>query len=125
MAVRIFESLRVRIELLCSIGLWSVRTQGSVLYGCKVYQRYIHGGKMGRKLADYTNSEHPSIWLDIVREVKKLKCIGTDLLGFIQKNLGNGSATSFWEVMLEVELNRRQLSHPGSKTFEGVSWSLM
>ncbi|GJY10526.1 RNA-directed DNA polymerase, eukaryota, reverse transcriptase zinc-binding domain protein [Tanacetum coccineum] len=86
--------------------VWRFRTQGSSLLWRRVYQG-IHGenGKLDRN----TNSEHPSIWLDIVREVKKLKCTGTDLLGFIQKKLGNGSATSFWEDVWRGDISFKYL----------------
>ncbi|GKB92738.1 RNA-directed DNA polymerase, eukaryota [Tanacetum coccineum] len=67
----------------------------------------IHGEN--EKLDRNTNNEHPSIWLDIVREVKKLKCTGTDLLGFIQKKLGNGSATSFWEDVWRGDISFKYL----------------
>ncbi|GJZ64511.1 RNA-directed DNA polymerase, eukaryota, reverse transcriptase zinc-binding domain protein [Tanacetum coccineum] len=85
--------------------VWRFRTQGSSLWAKVI--KGIHGenGKLDRN----TNSEHPSIWLDIVREVKKLKCTGTDLLGFIQKKLGNGSATSFWEDVWRGDISFKYL----------------
>ncbi|GJX43473.1 hypothetical protein Tco_0260149 [Tanacetum coccineum] len=57
----------------------------------------IHGedGKLGKN----SKSSYPSIWLDIVREVKQFKNRGTDLIGFIHKKMGTGANTSFWEDM--------------------------
>ncbi|GJV95992.1 RNA-directed DNA polymerase, eukaryota, reverse transcriptase zinc-binding domain protein [Tanacetum coccineum] len=55
----------------------------------------IHGedGKLGKNV----NHSHPSIWLDIVREMEQLKNYSTNLIGFIHKKMGNGDDTSFWE----------------------------
>nr|GEW86213.1 RNA-directed DNA polymerase, eukaryota, reverse transcriptase zinc-binding domain protein [Tanacetum cinerariifolium] len=56
--------------------VWLFRTQGSSLW-----EKVIKGfhGEDG-KLDMHVNNFHPSIWLDIVREVKKLKNLGTDLV---------------------------------------------
>ncbi|GJW75101.1 RNA-directed DNA polymerase, eukaryota, reverse transcriptase zinc-binding domain protein, partial [Tanacetum coccineum] len=40
---------------------------------------------------------YPSIWLDIVKEVDLLKKRGLNLLSFVNKKVGNGSDTLFWE----------------------------
>ncbi|GJV50418.1 RNA-directed DNA polymerase, eukaryota, reverse transcriptase zinc-binding domain protein, partial [Tanacetum coccineum] len=34
---------------------------------------------------------HPSLWLDIVKEVQHIQRQGTDLMGFIHKKMGNGT----------------------------------
>ncbi|GKD08344.1 hypothetical protein Tco_1188029 [Tanacetum coccineum] len=55
----------------------------------------IHGedGKMNKNVSH----NHPSIWLDIVREMIHLKNNGMDLCGFIHQKMGNGFDTSFWQ----------------------------
>ncbi|GJU58424.1 hypothetical protein Tco_1236190 [Tanacetum coccineum] len=57
--------------------------------------KVIHGtdGKIGKS----TKSIYPSVWLDIVHEVEKLKGHGIDLVRCIQKKFGNGAKTYFWE----------------------------
>ncbi|GJZ27584.1 RNA-directed DNA polymerase, eukaryota, reverse transcriptase zinc-binding domain protein [Tanacetum coccineum] len=55
----------------------------------------IHGdhGKIGK----HVKVSYPSIWLDIVKEVDLLKKRGLNLLSFVNKKVGNGSDTLFWE----------------------------
>nr|GEY56291.1 RNA-directed DNA polymerase, eukaryota, reverse transcriptase zinc-binding domain protein [Tanacetum cinerariifolium] len=79
-------------SILCK-WVWRFHTQGSLPWA-----RVIKGinGEDG-KLCKNVNHSHPSIWLHIVREMKHLKNYGTDLIGFIHKNLANGTNTSFWE----------------------------
>ncbi|GJY66379.1 RNA-directed DNA polymerase, eukaryota, reverse transcriptase zinc-binding domain protein [Tanacetum coccineum] len=88
-----------------SIGVWRFRTQGSSLWEKVI--KGIHGED--GKLDIHVNNYHPSIWLDIVREVKKLKNIGIDLLISIHKKLGNGSGTLFWEDVWRGETNLKSL----------------
>ncbi|GJX03841.1 RNA-directed DNA polymerase, eukaryota, reverse transcriptase zinc-binding domain protein, partial [Tanacetum coccineum] len=47
----------------------------------------IHGedGKIGK----HVRSHHPSLWLDIVKEVQHIQSQGTDLMGFIHRKMGN------------------------------------
>nr|GEY17309.1 RNA-directed DNA polymerase, eukaryota, reverse transcriptase zinc-binding domain protein [Tanacetum cinerariifolium]GEZ82260.1 RNA-directed DNA polymerase, eukaryota, reverse transcriptase zinc-binding domain protein [Tanacetum cinerariifolium] len=73
--------------------MWHFRTQGSSLWARVI--KWIHGeyGKLDKNV----NHSHPSIWLDIVREIEQLKNHGTDLISFIHKKMGNGADTSFWE----------------------------
>ncbi|GKB44168.1 RNA-directed DNA polymerase, eukaryota, reverse transcriptase zinc-binding domain protein, partial [Tanacetum coccineum] len=73
--------------------VWHFRTQRSSLWAKVI--KGIHGAD--GKLDMHVNNCHPSIWLDIVREVKKLKNLGIDLLSFIHKKLENGTVTSFWD----------------------------
>ncbi|GJS68686.1 RNA-directed DNA polymerase, eukaryota, reverse transcriptase zinc-binding domain protein [Tanacetum coccineum] len=61
------------------------------------------------KLDIHVNNYHPSIWLDVVREVNKLKNIGNDLLSSIHKKLGNGSGTLLWEDVWRGETNLKSL----------------
>ncbi|GKB92522.1 RNA-directed DNA polymerase, eukaryota, reverse transcriptase zinc-binding domain protein, partial [Tanacetum coccineum] len=55
----------------------------------------IHGedGKIGKKI----KATYPSIWLDIVHELEVIKKHGINAVNCIQKKLGNGVNTSFWE----------------------------
>ncbi|GJR55437.1 RNA-directed DNA polymerase, eukaryota, reverse transcriptase zinc-binding domain protein [Tanacetum coccineum] len=55
----------------------------------------IHGedGKIGK----HVRSHHPSLWLDIVKEVQHIQRQGTDLMGFIHRKMGNGVDIRFWE----------------------------
>ncbi|GKF47312.1 hypothetical protein Tco_0137114, partial [Tanacetum coccineum] len=48
----------------------------------------IHGedGKIGKHVL----SHHPSLWLDIVKEVHHIQRQGIDLMGFIHKRMDNG-----------------------------------
>ncbi|GKA65576.1 RNA-directed DNA polymerase, eukaryota, reverse transcriptase zinc-binding domain protein [Tanacetum coccineum] len=56
---------------------------------------------------------YPSVWLDIVHEVEKLKGHGIDLMSYIQKKLGNGANTYFWEEIWcgDVEFKRCSLDY--------------
>ncbi|GJW49971.1 RNA-directed DNA polymerase, eukaryota [Tanacetum coccineum] len=38
-----------------------------------------------------------SVWCDIIREVEVVKAYGFDLYSYIQKKIGNGENTSFWD----------------------------
>ncbi|GKA94315.1 RNA-directed DNA polymerase, eukaryota, reverse transcriptase zinc-binding domain protein [Tanacetum coccineum] len=73
--------------------VWHFRTQPSSIW-TQVIQG-IHGveGKLGKQV----NNHHPSLWLDIVKEVHNLQNQGIDLMGYILKKLGNGEDTLFWE----------------------------
>ncbi|GJR25069.1 RNA-directed DNA polymerase, eukaryota, reverse transcriptase zinc-binding domain protein [Tanacetum coccineum] len=69
----------------------------------------IHGAD--GKLDVHVNNCHPSIWLDIVREVKKLKNLGIGLLSFIHKKLGNGTVTSFCDDVWRGDATFKFLYH--------------
>ncbi|GJZ88874.1 hypothetical protein Tco_0660656 [Tanacetum coccineum] len=60
---------------------WRFRTQNASLRA--KFIKGIHGND--GKLGSIATHHHPSIWLDIVREVESLKHQGIDLSGFIQK----------------------------------------
>ncbi|GJW16498.1 hypothetical protein Tco_0020631 [Tanacetum coccineum] len=51
----------------------------------------------GEKGSIGTPSKHASFWLDIVRDLDKLKNRGINLLGFIKKIVGNGKNTLLWK----------------------------
>ncbi|GJU97659.1 RNA-directed DNA polymerase, eukaryota, reverse transcriptase zinc-binding domain protein [Tanacetum coccineum] len=55
----------------------------------------IHGidGNIGRKVSN----QHPSLWLDIIKEVNLLQNRGIDLMSFLQRRMGNGEETLFWD----------------------------
>ncbi|GJR38444.1 hypothetical protein Tco_1214128 [Tanacetum coccineum] len=61
----------------------------------------IHG--VEGKLNSIVSTNHSSIWLNIVQEMKRLKDNGLDLCDFIHKKMGNGSETSFWQDMWREE----------------------
>ncbi|GKA14058.1 RNA-directed DNA polymerase, eukaryota, reverse transcriptase zinc-binding domain protein [Tanacetum coccineum] len=62
--------------------------------GESVHQIYCQGdhGKLVNGKVSYS-----SIWLDIVKEVDLLKKRGLNLLNFVNKKVGNGLDTLFWE----------------------------
>ncbi|GKD59489.1 hypothetical protein Tco_1296998 [Tanacetum coccineum] len=82
------------------IWVWHFRTQIASLRA--KFIKGIHGndGKLG-SIATY---HHPSIWFDIVHEVESLKHQGIDLSGFIQKKIGKGNDTLFWEDVWKGEV---------------------
>nr|GEV42672.1 hypothetical protein [Tanacetum cinerariifolium] len=55
----------------------------------------IHGedGNLDKQFRNH----HPSLWLDIVKEVHQLQNCGIDLLSFMHRKIGNGENTRFWE----------------------------
>ncbi|GKB41527.1 hypothetical protein Tco_0886469 [Tanacetum coccineum] len=69
--------------------VWRFRSQNDSLWARVI--KGIHGddGKLGATATHY----HPSIWLDIIREVKSLKHQGMDLVGCIRKKVGIGNET--------------------------------
>ncbi|GKA17069.1 hypothetical protein Tco_0696906, partial [Tanacetum coccineum] len=73
--------------------VWRFHSQNDSLWARVI--RGIHGdnGKLGAT----STHHHPSIWLDIIREVKSLKYQGMDLVSYIRKKVGNGNETLFWE----------------------------
>ncbi|GJZ64276.1 RNA-directed DNA polymerase, eukaryota, reverse transcriptase zinc-binding domain protein [Tanacetum coccineum] len=73
--------------------VWRFLSQNSSLWANVI--KSIHGdhGKIGKQV----KVSYPSIWLDIVKEVDLLKKRGLNLLSFVNKKVGNGSDTLFWE----------------------------
>ncbi|GKE89082.1 hypothetical protein Tco_1566557 [Tanacetum coccineum] len=73
--------------------VWRFYTQQSSLW-TKIIKG-IHGedGKIGK----HVRSHHPSLCLDIVKEVQHIQRQGTDLMGFIHRKMGNGVDIQFWE----------------------------
>ncbi|GKA16498.1 hypothetical protein Tco_0696245 [Tanacetum coccineum] len=67
------------------MGLARVCTQQSAL---DKLVKGIHVKKAG-KIGKHVRSHHPSLWLDIVKEVHHIQRQGTDLMGFIHRKMGN------------------------------------
>ncbi|GJY05674.1 nucleotide-binding alpha-beta plait domain-containing protein, partial [Tanacetum coccineum] len=88
-------------------AVWDCRPDKSPGHSQKLVIKCIHGddGKLNKN----ANHNHPSIWLDIVRETMHLKNHGTDVCGFIHKKIGNGSDTSFWEDVWRCEAGCKSL----------------
>nr|GEV53302.1 tubulin alpha-2 chain [Tanacetum cinerariifolium] len=74
--------------------VWRFITQGSSLWARVIKVLHGYDGKIGQKV----KSCYPSLWLDIIHEVKMFKSRGIDLLSLIYSKLGNGANTSFWEM---------------------------
>ncbi|GKD62276.1 hypothetical protein Tco_1299785 [Tanacetum coccineum] len=80
--------------------VWRFRTKNASLRA--KFIKGIHGND--GKLGSIATHHHPSIWLDIVREVESLKHQGIDLSGFIRKKMGKGNDTLFWEDVWKGEV---------------------
>ncbi|GJV92859.1 hypothetical protein Tco_1540672 [Tanacetum coccineum] len=63
--------------------------------GANVFKSYFHG--VHEKIGKQVKVSYPSICLKIVKEVDLLKKRGLNLLSFVNKKVGNGSDTLFWE----------------------------
>ncbi|GKB90015.1 RNA-directed DNA polymerase, eukaryota, reverse transcriptase zinc-binding domain protein, partial [Tanacetum coccineum] len=64
----------------------------------------IHGedGKIGK----HVRSHHPSLWLDIVKEVQHIQRQVTDLMGFIDRKIGNGTQKN---ILVALKLSHDDL----------------
>ncbi|GKB76264.1 RNA-directed DNA polymerase, eukaryota [Tanacetum coccineum] len=75
--------------------------EDSATYGIHSFTFFNGSGPLAKKptLVKWTNVKvsYPSIWLDIVKEVDLLKKRGLNLFSFVNKKVGNGSVTLFWE----------------------------
>ncbi|GJU41802.1 hypothetical protein Tco_1194759, partial [Tanacetum coccineum] len=67
--------------------VWRFCTQQSALW-TKIIKG-IHGED--EKIGKHVRSHHQSLWLDIFKEVHHIQRQGTDLIGFINKKMGNGT----------------------------------
>ncbi|GJT32028.1 RNA-directed DNA polymerase, eukaryota [Tanacetum coccineum] len=85
--------------------IWRFITNGSSLWSRFI--KAIHGvtGAIG-KPPPYSKR---SPWLDIVREVTNLSNMGIDLISLVNKKVGNGESTSFWNDLWlgDSPLNKR------------------
>ncbi|GJS15443.1 RNA-directed DNA polymerase, eukaryota [Tanacetum coccineum] len=73
--------------------VWRFTTQKTSLWAKVI--KAIHGGD--GKIGKHSKAGHASIWRDIVQEMDAFKHHGIDLYSFMQKKLGDGSNTFFWE----------------------------
>ncbi|GJU93170.1 hypothetical protein Tco_1317926 [Tanacetum coccineum] len=91
--------------------VWRFTTQKTSLWARVI--KPIHGddGKIGRS----SKSGHTSIWCDIVHEMDAFKKQGTDFYSFMQKKLGNGANTFFWE---DVWRENMALKHKYPRLYE-------
>nr|GEZ86127.1 RNA-directed DNA polymerase, eukaryota, reverse transcriptase zinc-binding domain protein [Tanacetum cinerariifolium] len=81
--------------------VWSLEGSGEFFVASVrrlIDERWIHGedGKLDKNV----KHSHPSIWLDIVREIEQLKNHDTYLIGFIYRKISNEADTSFWDDVL-------------------------
>ncbi|GJR15799.1 hypothetical protein Tco_0798451 [Tanacetum coccineum] len=73
--------------------VWRFITQKELLWSRVI--KAIHGEK-GRIGCRY-NARHKSVWCDIIREVDYVNSQGFDLFSFMQRKVGNGEDTCFWD----------------------------
>ncbi|GJR63237.1 RNA-directed DNA polymerase, eukaryota, reverse transcriptase zinc-binding domain protein [Tanacetum coccineum] len=71
--------------------VWRFRNDNNSLWASIIKALHGENGSIG------TPSKNTSIWLDIVRDLDKLKNQGINLLIFITKRVGNGENTLFWK----------------------------
>nr|GEZ45575.1 RNA-directed DNA polymerase, eukaryota, reverse transcriptase zinc-binding domain protein [Tanacetum cinerariifolium] len=74
--------------------VWRFFSQKNSLWVRVVKALHGEDGKIGKKV----QPRYPSIWFNIINEIKSLKLHGSDLDSFITPKLGNGANTSFWDV---------------------------
>ncbi|GKD89986.1 RNA-directed DNA polymerase, eukaryota, reverse transcriptase zinc-binding domain protein [Tanacetum coccineum] len=65
--------------------------------------RALHGNCGG--LDKRSKAAHTSVWKSITTEVNSLRNKGVDLLKFMNKKVGNGIDTSFWEEIWRGDMN--------------------
>nr|GEY09360.1 RNA-directed DNA polymerase, eukaryota, reverse transcriptase zinc-binding domain protein [Tanacetum cinerariifolium] len=85
--------------------IWQFFTQGSFLWARVIKAIHEAEGKIGKNVKPV----YSSIWLDIIREVDKVKKHGIDLVSYIYKKLGNGANTSFWEEIWREDVEFKKL----------------
>nr|GEW44946.1 RNA-directed DNA polymerase, eukaryota, reverse transcriptase zinc-binding domain protein [Tanacetum cinerariifolium] len=73
--------------------VWRFITQKNILWSKVITAIYGVDGNIGSNL----KSGYRSIWRDILQVLTNVKNQGSDFLAHIQKRLGNGGDTSFWE----------------------------
>ncbi|GJY28671.1 RNA-directed DNA polymerase, eukaryota, reverse transcriptase zinc-binding domain protein [Tanacetum coccineum] len=71
--------------------VWRFRNDNNSLWASIIKALHGENGSIG------TPFKNTSIWLDIVRDLDKLKNQGINLLSFITKMVGNGENTLFWK----------------------------
>nr|GEW07339.1 RNA-directed DNA polymerase, eukaryota, reverse transcriptase zinc-binding domain protein [Tanacetum cinerariifolium] len=73
--------------------VWRFKTLKDLLWTRVI--KAIHGDK-GR-IGVGSKVTHNSIWCDVVREVHAVKMQGFDILNYMQKKIGSGKDTFFWD----------------------------
>lgn len=73
--------------------VWRFRTNPNSLWSRAIMAIHGQDGKLGNPIK-YSFS---SIWIDIIRAIHLLKNMGIDLHSFVNKKIGNGVHTHFWE----------------------------
>ncbi|GKG19282.1 hypothetical protein Tco_0376381, partial [Tanacetum coccineum] len=104
--LRLFMSyLRYALNraLMCK-WVWRFTTQKNLLWTRVI--KAIHGedGKNGSGF----KVGYKSIWRSILQEVETLKIKGIHLNNFMQKKLGNGADTYFWEDLWHEDMVLKQ-----------------
>ncbi|GKB05425.1 RNA-directed DNA polymerase, eukaryota, reverse transcriptase zinc-binding domain protein [Tanacetum coccineum] len=69
------------------------RNDSNSLWGRVIKALHAKDGRLGK----LTKSSCPSVWIDFVNELHKLKSQDIDLLSLMNKKVGNGVDTLFWE----------------------------
>ncbi|GJS71677.1 RNA-directed DNA polymerase, eukaryota, reverse transcriptase zinc-binding domain protein [Tanacetum coccineum] len=105
--------------------VWRFTTQKTSLWARVI--KAIHGGD--GKIGKHSKAGHASIWHDIVQEMDAFKHHGIDLYSFMQKKLGDGANTSFWEDVWCENTPRSGVEHSQLvdllAKIEGVSLGMM
>ncbi|GJZ17316.1 RNA-directed DNA polymerase, eukaryota [Tanacetum coccineum] len=78
----------------------------SSLYALRLSKQSM---ELMEKIGKNVKPVYPSIWLDIIHEVEKVKEHGIDLVSYIHKKLGNGANTSFWEEIWRGDVEFKKL----------------
>ncbi|GJZ33112.1 RNA-directed DNA polymerase, eukaryota, reverse transcriptase zinc-binding domain protein [Tanacetum coccineum] len=73
--------------------VWRFKTQKDLLWSRVIKALHGDNGRIG----NCSRIGYKSVWCDIIREVEVVKAHGFDLYSYIQKKIGNGENTSFWD----------------------------
>nr|GEY26685.1 RNA-directed DNA polymerase, eukaryota, reverse transcriptase zinc-binding domain protein [Tanacetum cinerariifolium] len=73
--------------------VWRFITDGSSLWSSFIKALFGNHGALGNSLQKHQRST----WIDIINAIKSLNDKGINLSYFIQKKIGNGENTSFWD----------------------------
>ncbi|GJV21797.1 hypothetical protein Tco_1370817 [Tanacetum coccineum] len=105
LSINLSKILSGLIELFCVNGVWAFYNSKRTCYGLVLFKA-IHGedGKNGSGF----KVGYKSIWRSILQEVETLKIKGIHLNNFMQKKLGNGVDTYFWEDLWHGDMVLKQ-----------------
>ncbi|GJY19200.1 RNA-directed DNA polymerase, eukaryota, reverse transcriptase zinc-binding domain protein [Tanacetum coccineum] len=87
--------------------VWRFTTQKGSLWASVI--KAIHG--VDGKIGSGSKNGHKSIWRVIVQEMEAFKAQGIDLFSCMQKKLGNGADTSFWDDVWRGDTTLKQRFH--------------